>query len=47
MESSGLDSTPDEVKRVAVHGFEVVTYGFGRGEEVLFCRNGGPGRSYG
>jgi len=34
---------PDEVRRVAVHGFEVVTYSFGTGPEVLFCLNGGPG----
>ena len=33
----------DEVKRVAVHGHEVVTYSFGTGDEVLFCLNGGPG----
>ena len=34
---------PDQVRRVAVHGHEVVTYSFGSGSEVLFCVNGGPG----
>ena len=34
---------PDEIRRVAVHGFEVVTYSFGAGDDVLFCLNGGPG----
>lgn len=34
---------PDQVQRVAVHGYEVVTYSFGSGSEVLFCLNGGPG----
>ena len=33
----------DEIRRVAVHGYEVVTYSFGSGDEVLFCLNGGPG----
>lgn len=33
----------DEVRRVPVHGHEVVTYSFGAGDEVLFCLNGGPG----
>lgn len=33
----------DEVRRVPVHGHEVVTYSFGTGDEVLFCLNGGPG----
>ena len=26
-----------------MHGYEVVTYSFGSGDEVLFCLNGGPG----
>ena len=34
---------PDETRRVAVHGYEVATYSFGAGDEVLFCLNGGPG----
>jgi proline iminopeptidase len=34
---------PDEVVRVAVHGYEVVAYSYGSGSEVLFCINGGPG----
>lgn len=34
---------PDEVRGIAVHGYEVVTYSFGSGNEVLFCINGGPG----
>ena len=33
----------DEVRRVPVHGYEVATYSFGVGKEVLFCLNGGPG----
>ena len=33
----------DDVRRVQVHGYEVATYSFGSGEEVLFCLNGGPG----
>lgn len=34
---------PDDIFRVAVHGHEVTVYSFGRGDEVLFCLNGGPG----
>ena len=34
---------PDEVRRVAVHGHEVVTYSFGEGEDVVLLINGGPG----
>jgi proline iminopeptidase len=41
MESA--EPNPDQVIRVPVHGYEVVTYSFGRGTEVLFCLNGGPG----
>src|SRR4029450_11401526 len=37
------DRPPDETRRVAVHGHEVVTYSFGRGDEVLLLVNGGPG----
>ena len=33
----------DEIRRVAVHGHEVVSYSFGTGPEVMFCLNGGPG----
>jgi proline iminopeptidase len=34
---------PDRTVRVRVDGFEVVTYSYGRGDEVLFLLNGGPG----
>ena len=34
---------PDEIRRVAVDGFEVVTYTYGSGENILFLLNGGPG----
>ena len=34
---------PDQTRRVAVHGPEVMTYSFGQGDEVLLCLNGGPG----
>jgi len=34
---------PDQVRRVAVHGHEVVTYSFGEGEDVVLLINGGPG----
>ena len=34
---------PDEIRRIPVHGHEVVTYSFGTGDEVIFCLNGGPG----
>ncbi|MSP82609.1 MAG: alpha/beta fold hydrolase [Alphaproteobacteria bacterium] len=34
---------PDESRRVKVDGHEVVTYSYGRGDEVLFLLNGGPG----
>ncbi|MBN9022272.1 MAG: proline iminopeptidase-family hydrolase, partial [Rhizobiales bacterium] len=33
----------DETRRVKVDGYEVQTYSFGTGDEVLFCLNGGPG----
>lgn len=33
----------DRVERVSVDGYDVVTYSFGSGDEVLFCLNGGPG----
>jgi len=36
---------PDESRRVKVDGYEVVTYSYGSGEEVLFLLNGGPGIS--
>ena len=35
--------TPDETRRVAVDGYEVVTYSYGEGDETLFLLNGGPG----
>jgi proline iminopeptidase len=34
---------PDETRRVAVAGHEVVTYSWGAGEEVVFLLSGGPG----
>lgn len=34
---------PDWRKTVAVDGYSVVAYGFGEGDNVLFCLNGGPG----
>jgi hypothetical protein len=37
------DGERDEVRRVAVHGHEVVTYSFGEGEDVVLLINGGPG----
>lgn len=34
---------PDSIERVRVDGYDVVVYGFGAGDEVLLCLNGGPG----
>lgn len=34
---------PDEIVRVKVDGYEIVTFSFGTGDEVVFCLNGGPG----
>jgi len=34
---------PGQVRRVAVHGHEVVTYSSGEGEDVLLLINSGPG----
>ena len=34
---------PDELRRVHVDGYEVVTYSYGSGDNVLFLLNGGPG----
>jgi proline iminopeptidase len=34
---------PDEVVEVRADGHRIVTYGFGRGDEVLLLLNGGPG----
>jgi len=34
---------PDERVEVEVDGFTLVAYLFGRGEETVFCLNGGPG----
>lgn len=34
---------PDQSIRVKVDGHEVVTYSYGKGDEVLFLLNGGPG----
>ncbi len=33
----------DDVLNVDVDGYKVVTYGFGTGDDVLLCLNGGPG----
>ncbi len=37
------DRKPDQVIRIPVEGYEVAAYSFGRGDEVLFLLNGGPG----
>ncbi|WP_119462237.1 proline iminopeptidase-family hydrolase [Rhodospirillaceae bacterium SYSU D60014] len=34
---------PDASRRVRVDGYEVVTYSYGEGDEVVFLLNGGPG----
>lgn len=34
---------PDRSQRIAVDGYQVVTYEYGTGDEVLFLLNGGPG----
>ncbi len=34
---------PDETRRVAIDGHEVVTYSYGSGAEVVLLLNGGPG----
>ena len=34
---------PDQIRRVSVDGYEVVTYSYGSGDNVLFLLNGGPG----
>jgi proline iminopeptidase len=34
---------PDELCRVPVGGYEVVTYSYGSGDNILFLLNGGPG----
>ncbi len=34
---------PDETRRIAIAGHEVVTYSYGSGREVVFLLNGGPG----
>ncbi|HBO91042.1 MAG TPA: proline iminopeptidase, partial [Acidobacteria bacterium] len=34
---------PDQLRRVSVDGYEVVTYSYGSGDNVLFLLNGGPG----
>ena len=39
----GIEREPDEIRRVPIDGYEVTTYSFGTGPEVLFCLNGGPG----
>jgi proline iminopeptidase len=36
-------ATPDRSRRVKIDGYEVVTYEYGQGDEVLFLLNGGPG----
>ncbi len=37
------DRPADEVTRIDIDGRTVVAYSYGKGEEVLFCLNGGPG----
>lgn len=39
----GIEREPDDIRRVAIDGYEVTVYSFGSGPEVLFCLNGGPG----
>jgi len=34
---------PDEICQVTVDGYQVVTYSYGSGENILFLLNGGPG----
>ena len=34
---------PNDIRRVDVDGYEVVTYSYGSGENILFLLNGGPG----
>ncbi|RCW19916.1 tricorn interacting aminopeptidase F1 [Ciceribacter lividus] len=34
---------PDDRVEIEVDGFRVVAYSFGRGDETVFCLNGGPG----
>ena len=34
---------PDDVIEVMVDGHRIVTYGFGSGDDVVLCLNGGPG----
>jgi len=34
---------PDRSQRVKIDGYEVVTYEYGQGDDVLFLLNGGPG----
>lgn len=34
---------PDEKQGVSVDGYNVMTYSFGTGNDVVFCLNGGPG----
>jgi proline iminopeptidase len=41
--ASKTDRKPDETYRVKVGRHEVQVYSFGKGDEVLFCLNGGPG----
>lgn len=39
-----MDIQPDKVEKVHLkEGYEVVTYSFGSGDDVLLCANGGPG----
>jgi proline iminopeptidase len=41
--AGAVERQPDDSFQVTVHGHEVTVYSFGRGDEVLFCLNGGPG----
>lgn len=37
------EMAPDAQVDVTIDGYRVVTYSFGKGKDVLFCLNGGPG----
>jgi proline iminopeptidase len=37
------EMTPDLRQEIEFDGHRIVAYGFGRGEETVFCLNGGPG----
>ena len=37
------EMAPDARTEIEVDGHRIVAYGFGRGDETVFCLNGGPG----